>query len=33
MKFIIKKSANHEFYFVLTAKNGKTIAVSEMYET
>ncbi len=33
MKFIISKSKNKKFYFVLKAKNGEIIATSEMYES
>lgn len=33
MKFEIRKSVNGKFYFVFKARNGKTIATSEMYES
>ena len=33
MKFVIRKSKNEKFYFVLKARNGEVIAVSEMYES
>ena len=33
MKFVIRHSINHKFYFILKAKNGETIATSEMYDT
>lgn len=32
-KYIIEKSSNGQFYFVLTAKNGEVILTSEMYTT
>ena len=32
MKFLIKKSSDNQFFFVLTAKNGKVIATSETYK-
>lgn len=32
-KYIIQKSSNGQFYFVLTAKNGEVILTSEMYTT
>lgn len=32
MKFIILRSQDGGFYFVLKAKNGKIIAVSETYK-
>lgn len=31
--FEINKSSNGQYYFVLKAGNGKTIATSEMYTT
>ncbi len=31
--FILKKSKSDQYYFVLTAKNGQTIAQSEMYNS
>lgn len=31
MKFIIKKSSDGQFYFVIVAKNGEPLATSEMY--
>ncbi len=30
-KFVIKKSSNGQYYFLLKAGNGETIAQSEMY--
>ena len=33
MKYQIKKAVNNKFYFVLKAKNGETVATSEMYES
>lgn len=30
-KFVIKKSSNDQYYFVLKAGNGQVIATSEMY--
>ena len=30
-KFVIKKSSNGQYYFLLKASNGETIAQSEMY--
>jgi uncharacterized protein len=33
MKFVIRLSKNTKFYFVLKARNGEVIAVSEMYES
>lgn len=32
-KFEIKRSANDQYYFVLTAPNNEIIAKSEMYTT
>lgn len=32
-QFTLKTAKNGQFYFVLTAKNGQTIAQSEMYTT
>jgi uncharacterized protein YegP (UPF0339 family) len=32
-KFVVKTSKNGKCYFVLKAKNGKTLMQSEMYET
>lgn len=32
-KFIVKQAKNDQYYFVLTAKNGQTIAQSEMYNS
>jgi uncharacterized protein YegP (UPF0339 family) len=32
-KFVLKKSKNDKYYFVLAAKNGQVIAQSEMYVT
>ncbi|MCR9171090.1 MAG: YegP family protein [bacterium] len=32
-KYIIQKSRNGQFYFVLTARNGQVILTSEMYTT
>jgi len=32
-KFVISKSNNGQYYFVLKAANGQTIAQSEMYTT
>ena len=32
-KFIIRKSEDNQFYFVLEATNGEVIATSEMYTT
>ena len=31
-KFVIKKSSNNQFYFVLKAGNGEVILTSEMYK-
>lgn len=31
MKFRIRKSKKGEYYFVVTARNGQVILVSEMY--
>ena len=31
--YIVQKSSNGQFYFVLTAKNGEIILTSEMYTT
>ncbi len=31
--FVLHKSANGQFYFVLKATNGQTIAQSEMYNS
>ena len=31
MKFILKKSKNRQFYFVLTARNGEKMFHSETY--
>jgi uncharacterized protein YegP (UPF0339 family) len=33
MKFIIKKSMNGQFYFVLKARNGEVLCTSELYTT
>ena len=33
MKFVIRKSKNKQFYFILKARNGKTIIQSETYKT
>lgn len=33
MNFVIKKSKNDKFYFILKARNGEVVAVSEMYES
>lgn len=33
MKFVIKKSKNRQFYFILKARNGKTVIQSETYKT
>ena len=30
-KFVLKKSSNGQYYFVLKASNGEDIAQSEMY--
>jgi uncharacterized protein YegP (UPF0339 family) len=30
--YLIKKSVDKQFYFVLVAENGETIATSEMYK-
>lgn len=30
-KFVLKKSSNGQYYFLLKAGNGETIAQSEMY--
>lgn len=30
-KFVIKKASNGQYYFLLKAGNGETIAQSEMY--
>ena len=32
-KFIIRKSKDNQFYFVLKAPNNETIATSEMYKS
>lgn len=32
-KYLIKESADGQFYFVLVAPNGKVILTSEMYKT
>ena len=32
-KFVVKTSRKGQCYFVLKAKNGKTLVQSEMYET
>jgi uncharacterized protein YegP (UPF0339 family) len=32
-KFVLQKSSNGKYYFVLKAGNGETIAQSEMYES
>lgn len=32
-KFVIKRSSNGKFFFVLKAANGEVIAMSELYET
>ena len=32
-KFVIKRSSNGKFFFVLNAANGEVIAMSELYET
>jgi uncharacterized protein YegP (UPF0339 family) len=31
--FVLQKSANEQFYFVLKAANGQVIATSQMYTT
>lgn len=31
MKFKIKESTNGQFYFILVARNGKTLMTSETY--
>jgi hypothetical protein len=31
-KFILKKSEDDQFYFVLTSKNGKVLVTSETYK-
>jgi len=31
--FILRKSTNRQFYFVLTAKNGAVLVTSESYKT
>lgn len=33
MKFEIKKSSDHQWYFILKARNGEIIATSETYKT
>ena len=33
MKYQIKNTINHKFYFVLKARNGEIICTSEVYET
>ena len=33
MKFVIHKSKNKQYYFVLHARNGEVIAMSETYIT
>jgi uncharacterized protein YegP (UPF0339 family) len=32
MKFIIKRAVNKEWFFIITAKNGQTLATSETYK-
>lgn len=32
-KYVLKKSSDGQFYFVLKAANGETIATSERYTT
>lgn len=32
-KFILKKSTDDRYYFILTAKNGEPILTSQMYQT
>jgi uncharacterized protein YegP (UPF0339 family) len=33
MKFLIRRTINKQFYFILRARNGETIATSETYVT
>jgi uncharacterized protein YegP (UPF0339 family) len=33
MKYIIHKSSDGQFYFILIARNGQVIATSETYKT
>lgn len=33
MNFIINKSTDGQFFFILKTKNGETVAISEMYKT
>lgn len=33
MKYEIRQSKDHKFYFVLKAKNGLVVATSETYDT
>ena len=33
MKFEIKKSSDHQWYFILKARNGEKIATSETYKS
>ncbi|HEX2307310.1 MAG TPA: YegP family protein [Jatrophihabitantaceae bacterium] len=32
-KFVLKKTANGQFHFMLLATNGRVVASSEMYKT
>lgn len=33
MRIIIKKSKNGQYYFILKARNGRTLMTSETYKT
>ena len=33
MKYQIKRAISKKFYFVLKARNGETVATSELYDT
>jgi uncharacterized protein YegP (UPF0339 family) len=33
MKFVIRKSSDKQWYFILKARNGEIIATSETYKT